>query len=374
MRILYSDFDSFYPFNLAGSQQVGHLLLRHLAREDGVSCLALTPRRGRGIPGPEYHPKLVDLHPLGIRSVSVEEDRWTFDAGYPLVAVDKVADHLEAFLDEHRPDVFYCHNPEEGPALLRPALERGMGCVWFFHDTRAAPEDVRWAAENGVELVSCSRFMARQYHESTGAELGVIYPIARREDYRVDADLENGRVTVINAMPEKGIETVLGLLELVPELPLLLVESWPLGVERFRALEERLRRFPNAVLWSRQADVREVYRQTRLLLAPSVWPEPAGRVVLEAQMSGIPVLASGVGGLPEMVGKGGRVIEDYRDPAAWAAALREIEADPALYRQLSERALVNSQREDFDPPRVARYFLGLCRRAVARTSESAGKR
>jgi glycosyltransferase involved in cell wall biosynthesis len=373
MRILYSDFDAFYPFNPAGSQRVGNQLLRLLAAEHGVDCLALAPRQGRGIPSPAYHPRLNELHALGVRHLTIEADRWIFDCGYPIVTVDRVADHLERFLDEFRPDVFYCHNPERGPELLRPALERGIGCVWFFHDIRATAEDVARAAAQGVEIVSCSHYMNRCYRDAIRAlgdradmEIGIVYPAIEARDYVVDADLENGFITMINPVAEKGIETVLALLPLLPDERFLLVENWPLGAERLAALERRLTDLPNARFLPHQADIREVYRQTRLLIVPSVWSESAGRVVIEAQLSGIPVLASALGGLPEMVGAGGRVIEDFRDPRAWAEAIETLR-DPAEHRRLSALARANTARADFEPRAMARHFLEICRRAAAKS-------
>ena len=52
-------------------------------------------------------------------------------------------------------------------------------------------------------------------------------------------------------------------------------------------------------------DMRSVYRDTKVLLVPSQWLETWGRVATEAQFSGIPVLASRSGALPEAVGPGG---------------------------------------------------------------------
>lgn len=44
-----------------------------------------------------------------------------------------------------------------------------------------------------------------------------------------------------------------------------------------------------------------IYKNIDLLLVPSSWPEPFGRVSIEAQGMGIPVLVSNFGGLPETV-------------------------------------------------------------------------
>jgi glycosyltransferase involved in cell wall biosynthesis len=51
--------------------------------------------------------------------------------------------------------------------------------------------------------------------------------------------------------------------------------------------------------------MKQVYRRTALLLVPSLWFEAAGRVVAEAQLSGIPVLATDSGGIPEQLNGGG---------------------------------------------------------------------
>lgn len=42
-----------------------------------------------------------------------------------------------------------------------------------------------------------------------------------------------------------------------------------------------------------------LYSGTRVLIAPSLWPEAYGLVVMESQLRGIPVISSASGGLPE---------------------------------------------------------------------------
>src|SRR6185437_15245964 len=41
-----------------------------------------------------------------------------------------------------------------------------------------------------------------------------------------------------------------------------------------------------------------------ILVVPSEWPEPLGRVILEAYLHGVPVIASACGGIPEVVADG----------------------------------------------------------------------
>lgn len=57
--------------------------------------------------------------------------------------------------------------------------------------------------------------------------------------------------------------------------------------------------------------IERVYRKTDVLLVPSIWPECFGIIIIEAMASGIPVIASRIGGIPEIVedGKTGYLIE-----------------------------------------------------------------
>jgi glycosyltransferase involved in cell wall biosynthesis len=48
-------------------------------------------------------------------------------------------------------------------------------------------------------------------------------------------------------------------------------------------------------------DVMAAWKHARLGIVPSLWPEPFGLVAVEAMCSGIPVIASRIGGLPEIV-------------------------------------------------------------------------
>jgi glycosyltransferase involved in cell wall biosynthesis len=51
-------------------------------------------------------------------------------------------------------------------------------------------------------------------------------------------------------------------------------------------------------------ELREYYKKAQVFVLPSVWPEPLGIVILEAMANSVPVVASGVGGIKEMVKEG----------------------------------------------------------------------
>lgn len=80
-----------------------------------------------------------------------------------------------------------------------------------------------------------------------------------------------------------------------------------------------------------------VLRDADVFVVPSRWPEPSGLVVGEALATGLPIVASRIGGIPEVVGDAG-ILVPPNDPAALAETLRALLADPGLRSALAAAA------------------------------------
>jgi L-malate glycosyltransferase len=141
----------------------------------------------------------------------------------------------------------------------------------------------------------------------------------------------NPRILSIGRLsPDKDQETLIEAFRLVlqdhPNAELWLVGDGP----RRQYLEQRLQQLlppRRATLIPGQADIRPFLQQADLFVLSSV-TEALPNVVLEAMAAGLPVVATNVGGLPELVlpGKTGWLVPPG-DPARLAEAMGQLLAD-----------------------------------------------
>jgi glycosyltransferase involved in cell wall biosynthesis len=92
------------------------------------------------------------------------------------------------------------------------------------------------------------------------------------------------------------------------------------------------------------AGMAELLAGLHAVVVPAVWEEPAGLVAAEAALARVPVVASAVGGIPEIVGEDGEALLcPPADAVAFAAALARTFADPEATAARVERAFERAQ-------------------------------
>jgi alpha-maltose-1-phosphate synthase len=182
-----------------------------------------------------------------------------------------------------------------------------------------------------------------------------------------------GRIT-----RQKGLPHLLRAATVLPAgVQLLLCAAAPdePGIEaEVRAGVEQLRRSGVDVTWVARPLPRDqlvtVLSTVTVFVCPSVY-EPLGIVNLEAMACGTPVVASAVGGIPEVVvdGETGLLVQyDADDPAAFeqglATAVSAVVEDPARAAAMGAAGRERAVR-DFAWSRVAEQTVGVYRRAIA---------
>jgi glycosyltransferase involved in cell wall biosynthesis len=85
-----------------------------------------------------------------------------------------------------------------------------------------------------------------------------------------------------------------------------------------------------------QSALRAALLESGLLIVPSIWQEPLGLVSLEAIACGVPVVASAVGGIPEIVEDGvNGILVTPGDAAALASAIDRVFGSEEVRRRLT---------------------------------------
>lgn len=92
--------------------------------------------------------------------------------------------------------------------------------------------------------------------------------------------------------------------------------------------------------------VAETLRTADILVVPSRWAEPSGLTVGEGLATGLPVVASRVGGIPEAMGSAGVLIPPD-DPVALAGSLEALACDAGLRARLGAAGRARAVARDW---------------------------
>jgi len=154
-----------------------------------------------------------------------------------------------------------------------------------------------------------------------------------------DDDIVLGFIGALH--PDKGIlqlaDAVNQAMAQIPKLKALWLGEGP-------AADELATRISNGGFASRHsshrwtADVRPYYAALDMLAIPSVESETFGRVSIEAQASGIPVLCSDIGGIPETLSPGVTgLLLPPGDIPAWRDAILALASDDHLRMKMAQQ-------------------------------------
>jgi len=178
------------------------------------------------------------------------------------------------------------------------------------------------------ELIYVSHFMRKIGLDFYGVDGSVVYPFIRSTDVvcrKKKRGLSN--IGLSTGACHKGIEIFAQIAQAMPKQRFLVAgrcdNHMPRGLPNMKYIGLVL---PTVF-----------YARLSILLVPSIWPEPAARVILEAMGNRIPVVASNIGGIPEIMGTAGILINDYRNPQAWIDKVKLLLGREQLYQHFVEK-------------------------------------
>lgn len=338
MRILFVNSYYFMPQSRGGLARTLDQLARGLqARGHQVSAIAEL-KNNRDFFSLSRRIRLRLLRALGKAPIICD-----IQTGFRVLRCWRIEPVIRDAIENERPDVIVVTGGRIVP-IVRVIRACGIPIVLQVHDVEFKYLEGDFHEVADLPCVANSRFTAQRFNEAFGAHCDTILPFISLKDYEVQSSRE--RVLFIHPEQKKGIEKAMEIVALCPEIPFTFV-----GRSTYETLRSTLNlpdpdSVANLEVLPNMGDMREVYRRTRILLVPSRWEEAFGRVVIEAQVSGIPVISSNRGGLAEAAQDGG-ILLSFDDPAQiWAQHLKRLWTDTGLYDDLSSKARQSAQRRE----------------------------
>jgi len=248
------------------------------------------------------------------------------------------------------------HWPASALDALAPQLDALAVCSNYLRTTFASKSD---ALNRKTQVVS------------NGANLQLFFP---REELR-----EPKTIFFVGRFdPEKGVLQLLQAYERAldrhPEAKLVIAGTTGFGTHRETSYVRQVREFAKALEKQRQAQIhfsgyldhdRDLplwFQKATLFACPSLFQEPFGLVNAEAMACATPVIGSNRGGIPEVLGDAGRLI-DPENTAEFAAAISQFLAQPQLCRGLG-RTGYERCRQNFDWQVIAEVWTALLDRVT----------
>jgi glycosyltransferase involved in cell wall biosynthesis len=265
--------------------------------------------------------------------------------------------------------VAFCSTPGLQRALTTCHAARVAAVVTFVDPDLAALNAT--LVENPATLyLAESRFLAAHVAAWYGITAQRLCPII--DPARVRAAGPHDRVLFVNPIRAKGWEIAATVAERLPGVAFTILESWALEPSWRARCRARIATLANCQWHDATHDMRPIWANTRLLLMPSVWEEAWGRCASEAQVNGLPVVASNRGGLPETVGAGGVILDVHAPIADWAEAVSRLMGDAGHYEAVAYAARLHAARTEIQPDAVADRFLRLVSEHVERYRQRIG--
>jgi glycosyltransferase involved in cell wall biosynthesis len=265
---------------------------------------------------------------------------------------------FDRILEHFAPDLLLTYGAHP---VVQEAMSRAQrrGVMTLFTLRNRGYEQRHWF-EHVDQVLTTSPYLSVYYREHIGLlSTGIPSPI---DWSQVVAPTESRAfVTFVNPLWTKGAAVFARLADMLgsrrPDIPMLVIQSAADASYLNHIPGIDFTRYPQIMAAPPVPRPADFFALTKLLLMPTLVPEPFGRVAAEAMINGIPPLVSSRGALPETVAGAGRVLPlperltgmDFQLPSSdelepWFDAVCELwdaeqayAAAAALARQTAEQ-------------------------------------
>ena len=256
-------------------------------------------------------------------------------------------------IDRFDPDVV-CTQLNGAEEVLKQCEARKKPTIHFVRDTF---DPSNFHVLSGVDgsaapamCIANSGFTADFVRKALGVASRVLYPVVRLpKSNQKPVAVAQRRLLFVNPAPYKGGLVMYDVACELADIQFVVVPGWGMGVPACWS------ELSNAEVhaWP-VARMEELYASADLVVVPTRHSEGFGRVAIEAQLAGVPVMASRHSALEEVLGDTAILVDDFTSPRTWIDEIRQAFDSPARLLQISSAGTANAKR--FSGPEIVRQF------------------
>ena len=283
--------------------------------------------------------------------------------GYQVIRLPDPVESLSTVCAAFSPDAIIVQSGAPTVPMLLAALDTRIPALLYLHNVEFKELGGTLLPDPEVLYLANSEFTAKRMQVSFGINSEVLIPLVKRELYQMQPLKQS--VLYINPSMIKGAELAFQIAERLPDIQFCFTENWRLNSAWRKYCQRRAASLGNIEWSSLTRDPKVLYGEARLLLMPSIWEETYGRSITEAQLSGIPVVSSNRGGLPETVGNGGELLDIHAPVKEWVSAVKRLCTDENYYSEMSQQAVSYANRDSAAPDYIVNRLLELVQSHIA---------
>ena len=370
MKLLFIN-TLYHPNHVGGAEKSTQLLAEGL-RDAGHEVAVITCDRTPGT-------RVAEVNGVTVYCVGLKNFYWPYSAGRPgrvmraaWHAVDSynplMAATVGGILQQEKPDAVSTQNltgfscsvwrvaKGRGVPLYHTLRDYSLMCpkASMFRAGRACPEQCRLCriytspskrlSVHVDGVVGISRYILEThlragYFASVGSRRVIHNAVSlpRHRPFSVGPRGGPLRLGFMGQLtPEKGVGRLVDAMQNWPASRCRLVVAGRGSPAYERDLR---RRAPENVQFLGFVNAAQLFGEIDVLVVPSIWPEPFGRIVIEAYAHGVPVIASDCGGLPELVEHGRTgILYSSANPVGLERAIATFLDEPRLLDEVGSLA------------------------------------
>ena len=244
---------------------------------------------------------------------------------------NKAVKNLTSLARDFKPDVIYT-NTITNRTGARLAKKLNLPHIWHIREIIPNNPDLytvfdlqkslNYTLDNSNTIISISNAVTKQF-SNTSDKIKVVYnyvdfpvsniKIAKKDPFNL--------IYVGTIIKRKGIDTAIRAVSLLSkqiDIVLNIIGTQDKYVEELKQLCQSENISKNVNFINHVDNIHDYLDNSNVMLVPS-HDEPWGRVVVEAMLTGLPVIGANAGGIPEIISDGTNgLLADPKDPNDWA--------------------------------------------------------